>query len=321
MQVSAETGAAGRRLELDGLRGVAILLVVVAHATEGAYPHDRGLSPFGSLGGLVGVQLFFVLSGYLITGILLRSERVDLPGFWRRRVTRLYPVLLTVSAVALLWSGDVASVARAVTYTENITGGDHGAGVMSHAWSLAVEEQFYLIWPVVFVAAKRWRVHVCVAGIAVTWWAQAFAGWSDHAVYVGLRWDALLAGCLLALVGRRLPSWCFAAGAAILATALAGADWGYPVVTVAAVGMVAAVPSVLGVGWLAHVGRISYALYLWHVLALRLDVPVPVALALGWVLAEVTYRLIDQRVQGTSALAPRGDGGRGRVAGAAFAHR
>lgn len=301
-KVSAETGAAVRRLELDGLRGVAILLVVAAHLTEGVYPHHRGVGlEIGSLGGLVGVQLFFVLSGYLITGILLRSETVDLGAFWRRRVTRLYPVLLVVAGVVLVWSGDVASVARAVTYSANLTGGDHGASTMSHAWSLAVEEQFYLAWPIVFVIAKRWRAQVCVAGIVGCWVAQQLVGWTDHAVYVGLRWDALLAGCLLAVVGRRLPSWCFTAGAVVIAAYTLGlVDLGatnYPLTTLAAVGLVAAVPPSLGVPWLAHVGRISYALYLWHLVTMRLDLPAVVTLPLGWLLAEATYRLVDRRVQ------------------------
>jgi peptidoglycan/LPS O-acetylase OafA/YrhL len=289
----------GYRPELDGLRGVAILLVVFAHAVEGVYPRGRGLVPIGSLGGLVGVQLFFVLSGYLITGILLRSERVDLGAFWRRRVGRLYPTLLVVCGVVVVWFGDGASVARAVTYTANIAGGDHGASTMSHAWSLAVEEQFYLVWPVVFVVARRWRAQVCVAGIVACWVAQQTVGWSDHAVYVGLRWDALLAGCLLAVVGCRVPSWCFTAGGIVVAAYTLGlvdlGSWNYPISTLAAVGLVAAVPSSLGV--LTHIGRISYALYLWHVVTMRLDLPVPVTLALGWVMAEVTYRLIDRRVQ------------------------
>lgn len=171
---------------------------------------------------------------------------------------------------------------------------------MSHAWSLAVEEQFYLLWPIVFVLARRWRAQVCVVGILACWVLQQTVGWSYHAVYVGLRWDALLAGCLLAVVGRRLPWWCFTAGACVAAVMLVGFDpgaWVYTMATLASVGLVAGVPRSLGWPWLVHVGRISYALYLWHLVAMRLDLPMVVALPLGWGLAEVTYWLLDRRVQ------------------------
>jgi peptidoglycan/LPS O-acetylase OafA/YrhL len=304
-----------RRPELDGLRGVAILLVVFAHATLGVWPHYRGLVPeMGSDGGMAGVQLFFVLSGYLITGVIVRGG--GLGRFYRRRCRRLFPTLLVVVAVTVMWTGDTAGAFRALTYTENLpilpTGRwtDPNGWALSHTWSLAVEEQFYLVWPVALLIARRHAAKVAAVGIAVTWWLQQTVDWSDYAVYVGLRWDAVLAGCLLALVPWRASAGWFAAGAVVLgAYTLGVVDVGrgdFMVLTVASVALIAGAGNVgaLRARWLVHVGRISYALYLWHVVTMRLDVPMVAALALGWGAAELTYLLVDRRAQRTSPPRP-----------------
>lgn len=291
----------GRRPELDGLRGVAILLVVFGHATAGVWPSYRGLAPsLGSLGGLAGVQLFFVLSGYLITGVLLRGP--SLLDFYRRRVRRLYPTLIVVTLAALVWTGDAAGALRALTYTENVTVLPAGGTALSHTWSLAVEEQFYLAWPALLLLTRKHAAKVCGALILATWVAQHYAGWSEHAVYVGLRWDAVLAGCLLALAPRKASKRWLAAGGAVLAAITLGLDlgvWQYMVATLAAVAVVASAGSVrwLRTRWLVHVGHISYALYLWHVLVMRLDAPILITLPLALVLAEFTYRFVDRQAQ------------------------
>jgi peptidoglycan/LPS O-acetylase OafA/YrhL len=298
-----------RRPELDGLRGVAVLLVVFAHATQGAYPSYRGLAPWlESHGGVAGVQLFFVLSGFLITGVLTRGG--GLVRFYKRRWRRLYPTLILVTLAVVAWSGDVSGGLRALTYTENIpavvTATDQWTGyrgALGHTWSLAVEEQFYLCWPVLMLVARRHAAKVAAVGVVTTWVAQQLVGWSDSAVYSGLRWDAVLAGCVLALVpwsGRR--QW-FAAGAATLAAyALGLVDLGrtdYLVLTLASVACVASAGSVwwLRAGWLRHCGRISYAWYLWHVVVMRVDLPTPVSLVIGLALAELTYMLVDRNAQ------------------------
>lgn len=295
---SGEVRAGTRRTELDALRGVAVILVVVNHTLGGVFPSERGLVPaWPQQGGLVGVQLFFVLSGYLITGILMRGQ--PLGAFYRRRVRRLYPTLLVVSAVAVAWTGDVVSALRGVTYTENLAAGSHGGWTMSHAWSLAVEEQFYLVWPVVMVLARRHAAKVAAVGIVVTWVLQATVDWSEHAVYVGLRWDAVLIGCLIALTGWRGNRASLLAGLGVLTVVFAGVDFGYPVVTVACAAVIGSVPEGFRAGWLVRAGLISYPLYLWHVLVLRLNTPALAALALSVVLAEATYRLVDRRAQGS----------------------
>jgi peptidoglycan/LPS O-acetylase OafA/YrhL len=298
------------RPELDGLRGVAVLVVVFAHVVQGVSPHDRGLAPWlHSMGGRAGVQLFFVLSGYLITGVLLRGG--GLRRFYWRRWRRLYPTLLVVTAVAFAWSGDAGSAIRALTYTENIPafsgsgwGDEHPMG---HTWSLAVEEQFYLVWPVLLLAARRYAAVVAAVGILGAWWVQVTVDWSPLAEYVGLRWDAVLAGCLIALTdirGTRPLLW---VGMTVLALYTLGeASWA-PAGTDAALTIACAlvVASVhhsrwLRARWIGHVGRLSYSLYLWHVLVMRLDVPVAVSLTVSVVLAEATYLLVDRWAQGRS---------------------
>ncbi|HEX7135294.1 MAG TPA: acyltransferase [Iamia sp.] len=316
-----------RVLELDGLRGLAILLVVFAHVAAGVYPHDRGLAPeLGSLGGFVGVQLFFVLSGLLITQRLV--ERPGVARFYRRRVERLYPTLLVVCFVTLLWSGDVAGTVRALTYTENLRpvvtwtdGRLPGTGALGHTWSLAVEEQFYLVWPAVLILARHHAAKVAAVGIAATIVAQQVVGWSDTAVYAGLRWDAILAGCLITLVGWRGNRTLFALGAAVLVVYALGLPGpleriDYPIATAGCVLVVgsAATVGLLSAPWLVHVGRISYAWYLWHMVVLRLDLPTPLTLVASLALAEATYVLVDRRAQaGRGVGSPDGQTAEPRV--------
>ena len=169
----------GRLPALDGLRGVAIVGVLLFHA--------------GHLGGgFLGVDLFFALSGYLITDLLLREIRaggtVSLTEFWGRRIRRLLPALATVLVVVtlLVWvlgDDDLRRSAlsdgpwvQANLVNWHLLGEQagywegFGAGrVFGHLWSIAVEEQFYLVWPVVLllVARRAQRVEARVAWIAV----------------------------------------------------------------------------------------------------------------------------------------------------------
>src|SRR5262245_21773892 len=153
------------RADIEGLRGIAILLVVAFHA-----------GVWWMAGGFVGVDVFFVLSGYLISGLLARelaaTGDVDLTTFYARRAQRLLPALIVVLpatlAIALFFYAPIdqrpiASDARAVAlhygnvlFARNAVNYHASAeNPFLHTWSLAVEEQFYIIWPLLFLAIAR----------------------------------------------------------------------------------------------------------------------------------------------------------------------
>jgi peptidoglycan/LPS O-acetylase OafA/YrhL len=215
---------------LDGLRGIAVLSVI-------AYHFGTGLS-----GGFLGVDTFFVLSGFLITSLLIveweRKGRIDLVAFWIRRARRLLPALLLVLVAIVVWAS--------IVYPDDRLGGVRSdsswtlfygvnwhfifssqsyfdlvseASPLRHAWSLAIEEQFYLVWPLIFVAALklakgRLRLLVAlstagaVASIAVM--ALLFSDGDPSRAYYGTdsRAHGLLAGALLAMAitSRRTAS-------------------------------------------------------------------------------------------------------------------
>jgi len=170
--MTVKPSEAAFRPDIEGLRAIAILVVVAYHA------HVPG---FG--GGFVGVDVFFVLSGYLITGLLAReiehSGTVDLARFYARRARRLLPamtlmLLVTIMASIVIHSpgeqrGFTTSAASTAAYSSNlyfiVSGTQYGAGRADdnpflHTWSLSVEEQFYLVWPVFVMfafAVFRWQ--------------------------------------------------------------------------------------------------------------------------------------------------------------------
>lgn len=158
------------RPEIDGLRAIAVLAVVLFHAGIGS-------------AGFVGVDVFFVISGYLITSILISEPKIDLVAFYARRVRRIFPaaavVVLAVLAFAWLLPGADApqqaakSAGAALVFGANVffeftTGGywDTASDEMPllHLWSLSVEEQFYFVWPALLMFTRSRNV---IAGLAV----------------------------------------------------------------------------------------------------------------------------------------------------------
>jgi len=208
---------------LDGVRGLAVIAVVAYHLEPDLVP-----------GGFLGVTMFFVLSGYLITGLLLsessRDRHIDLSTFWKRRIRRLLPAGLLGIAVAIVvaqWVGDAhqlttlpGDVFGGVTYTLNwhfiASGVQYGTAylqpsVLQHYWSLAIEEQWYLVFPLLLlglalVFRRRlgvWLGPVLLAAPAASaawtaWLAQA--GASSERLYFGTdtRVQGLLVGAALA---------------------------------------------------------------------------------------------------------------------------
>lgn len=223
---AAQLGAAiqSRHIQgLDAFRAFAVLFVLLGHGIEGATSWSPWVAPLASLG----VKLFFVLSGLLITRLLLdeidRHGRIDLLRFYRRRVARLMPAFylyLTLAIAILLVRGKPVpwdAVGSTVFYVTNYFQAFNGAPthLVSHCWSLAVEEQFYVIWPLLltWVMRRRWRPErvLAISIVAIWAWRLALAGWTDTSdayLYRALdtRGDELSMGCLLATLTRQ-PAW------------------------------------------------------------------------------------------------------------------
>lgn len=284
---------------LDSLRALCALVVVAFHA-----------APVLAPGGSVGVDVFFVLSGFLITRILLGEHQdtggIDLGGFYLRRAIRLYPALLVFVAGYLalqmmISSGtertdQLTAGAQAVFYVMNwveaLGFGPNGAmGALGHTWSLASEEQFYLLWPVILgvglTRAKEPRPYILALLGAVIVWRLALVALGADAprIYFGFdtHSDALLIGCFLACVpdesrlhdvaGRTwgVPALALLAvpflpyGTALGAPALAAC---LPVTAALGgwliIGLRQAKPAPLAFPPLTYLGRISYGIYLWH---------------------------------------------------------
>ena len=154
--------------QLDALRALAVLAVMVHHFL----PVDRYIPPDYITLGLLAVRLFFVLSGFLITGILL-NYRNDAPGnalrrFYLRRVLRIFPIYYLTLFIALALQ--VRSIQQGafwhLTYLSNYVAGFHPEwmGPASHFWTLAVEEQFYFVWPFILLFVPRKHLAKTIVG-------------------------------------------------------------------------------------------------------------------------------------------------------------
>jgi len=247
-QTSGAMTPKGFRMDIQGLRGLALILVLLTHAEIPA-----------ATGGFVGLDIFYVLSGFLITGLIVteveRKGKLSLKNFYARRAKRLLPLAVTVLGVivigsALLFSplrsqevsGDVLAAAlymvnwRFISQEIDYFAFDVGASPVQHYWSLAVEEQFYFLWPLLVVAAvvfagsrvaQRYGLGIRQAlGILIVPLFTASLAYSvyiaeanPHAAYFSTParvWE-LAAGALLMLVlplGIKLPRWVAAAAAA-----------------------------------------------------------------------------------------------------------
>lgn len=321
------------RADVDGLRAVAILIVVAFHAFPNVFP-----------GGFIGVDVFFVISGYLITSILqheMQTSQWSLVSFYARRILRIFPALILVLFACLVvgWHTLLAPeymqlgkhLGLGTLFLSNI-GLWWEAGYFDkvseakpllHLWSLAIEEQFYIVWPIVLWVVLRFRFSAAriVSTLGVfslllsAWWV-----WTDptQAFYSPLSraWE-LLAGAYLALnpgifrsvrpVVRSLSVL-----GLLLATFLLNSKMPFPglvallpvvaaMILVGSSSMQDRTESLLAHPWMVAIGKVSYPWYLWHWPLLSFAYifesgNVSVALRIGLVLASLllavlTYRL------------------------------
>ncbi len=320
-QVSSETSrdvsrdsSAAFRPDLEGLRAIAILTVVVFHSAPAVLP-----------GGFIGVDVFFVLSGFLITQILdrelLANGRIGLMDFWARRARRILPAASIVLVATALASAFLISpldlraayqdIVAAATYFINwrlafhavdYLAQDEGVSIALHYWSLSVEEQFYIGWPLVLglagawasrrpgrslsatlltVTAALWLASFSLA-VALTWYAQPFAFFGT----LTRVWQLLTGAALAIAMGRsggallpprvRQPAAGLGLALVVGASLLLSRDTAYPgfaalLPTVGAALIIAArvdgrslIARALSLAPVSYIGRVSYSWYLWH---------------------------------------------------------
>lgn len=327
------------RPDIDGLRAFSIIAVVIYHAFPSLMP-----------GGFVGVDVFFVISGYLITGIILGEQTTgsfSVAEFYRRRIKRIIPALLLVMVFCLVAGWWVLlpheygalgrQTAAASVFVPNILfwteagyfDTDSRLKPLLHLWSLGVEEQFYLVWPLLLLATLRNRfaaLALVVALLTASFCLNVFVT-GDRAASFFLPqfriWELLL-GALLAALGARSVSpvqknLASLAGLLLLVTAVYAIDrksqfpgWWALLPTLGATLLIFAGPDTainrgLGTRALVFIGKISFPLYLWHwplltfARIMEQGEPEPAvriaAVVCSGVLAWLSYRLVEARLR------------------------
>lgn len=356
MAESSKPRRLGHRPVLDGLRGIAILLVILSHT--GVVPN-----------GYVGVDLFFALSGFLITTLLYeerqRAGTISLRRFYERRARRLLPALGVLFVVALIvdlicfpmtgWSLGKKVLLSSAFVSNWVAASGHasGLGALNPTWSLAMEEQFYLAWPLLLIVLLRFRVKpVIVAAllfeaVLLLYHNAPKSGLAhQYAVYYSptARFAELLSGCLAAVVWRHrlirvpiqvkrlLPGkaqaltershiWCALTAVALIYlfgrllsdhTLLLGQVYtracllGVILIVMLLGSPQGPVTRVIGCAPLRYLGKISYSLYLFHLVIRNvvynymptssLYVTAAITIAASVALASLTWRLIESPV-------------------------
>lgn len=334
------------RPDIDGLRAIAVLLVLVFHAFPAALP-----------GGFIGVDVFFVVSGYLITSIILKETntgRWSYVDFYKRRILRLFPALLIVltscyvvgwnslfaSEFKMLGKHLMASAGFFVNYTYWLESGYFDAAsdkkILLHLWSLSVEEQFYLIWPIFLIFAIRlrrvasWMGWILIFSMSINillmlldksllyysvfsrFWELGAGGYLGYQQYLSRQRagssNVMRANVLgiLCLAGLLLCGFLYSSELTFPGL------WGViPVVLVVALVSDATsgstVRKLLSCRPLVYVGLISYPLYLWHWPILSFLGYIDsdsgsatlrvLVLAAAFVLAVLTYEWVERPIQ------------------------
>jgi peptidoglycan/LPS O-acetylase OafA/YrhL len=325
---------------LDGLRAVSVAMVIFAH-TVAFRPEGKMVFPFPQIGwlGQSGVDVFFVISGFLITYLLLKENQakgaISLKNFYFRRFFRIFPPFYVyLAVVVILWiTGRVAENSRdlisAATYTWDYRRNGQN-WLLGHTWSLSVEEQFYLLWPpCLLILRKKHCTYLALGVILLSPVSRVLTyllmpSWRGaEGIMFHTRLDTIMFGCALALFWKeeRFNQWAdkllhpsvFVFSAiyiVILAPCLtarfeARYEWliGYTlrgflisIVLTYVVKNPTSLPGrVLNLGFLRHLGIISYSLYLWQqMFTERYSFLFPLNLVAIFACAELSYLLVER---------------------------
>jgi peptidoglycan/LPS O-acetylase OafA/YrhL len=323
----AERTQSGRIPSLDGLRAISICAVLLGHAAA-HFPVSlfkmRAVRSVLAMSSYLGVTVFFVISGYLITILLLkeqdRESRIDLKRFFLRRAVRILPASMVYIAVVLVvGNATVFQSMLALTFTTTYFF-DAAYRPLQHLWSLSVEEQFYLLWPLVFatgipVARRYCWVILALSPLVRLLLLHLKLGPDTYSHCAPAIADSLAAGCLLAfyqdrcrhLVNRYLASGWAPLSLSLLTLAISIALYRFNLVLLwgiipclIAVTTCASVERryfILNSRPLVWIGMLSYSLYLWQQPFLSLNGPLhylSVRLFLTFAFACASYRLIEQ---------------------------
>ncbi len=341
LKAKLKTAEPNHKPELDGIRGIALLAVMLSH---GGPLIIRGgvlskIIVYSMVPGWSGVELFFVLSGFLITGILLKTKTAEnyFSSFYARRFLRIFPIYYFALTVGLLvaahnswWNAQLPPLMKTriayYFYLQNwpifwkhhlfMLGSPFG-----HFWSLAVEEQFYLVWPlVIWLLPERAILWVCGAGLVAAlplrfYMVHLYRGDFTAMALTSSRVDGLLIGVMLAILLRRgqIPlRWVIvmlAVGGSVIGyialfhrTELIATYYYMPTIGITGFSLlsggllalsqhpIAWLHRVLTARWLRTVGKYSYGMYIYHVpiyaimehlLATHLGIQMPLPLHLG----------------------------------------
>ncbi len=330
------------RPDIDGLRAIAVIAVILFHFDVPGFP-----------GGFVGVDIFFVISGYLITRLLVaEGGGLSLVEFYGRRMRRILPAMLLMicfSLIAgwfLLLPGDYAGLGRSAAYSTFGLGNyyflwntgyfDREAALLPllHLWSLGVEEQFYLVWPLLLLIANRLArgrqlpviALICIVAVvsfSITLHLEAIDPKQAFYVPFSRAWELAFGGLLIFAppIGRRRTSEAF--GLIGLGLVVASTIWMSPSQPLPNLGALVAVVGAVLLIWprthstissllastpLRSTGKISYSLYLWHwpILvffrhyagtAMPSGVESSVLIATAWLAAYLSWRFVEEPVR------------------------
>lgn len=307
---------------LDGIRALAACVIVLYHAKLPGLP-----------GGYMAVDVFFVLSGFLITGILLRSlERGSFvySEFCWRRLLRLWPALLVFLAVYVLTAPLIFHQTPLLKHLRDalFTAGywvnyasafSQGVAVLGHVWTLAVEMQFYLLWPLAVIVLVRLPRRVALMVLVLLFvlatanrWLQSTPEniWGFY-VRTDARASGLVLGALLAFVRIRIHPYWALPGFLLLAFAMTfystqwipSARYGFTLAEAGAALLILSQPAWLGGRFWRWLATLSYSWYLWHYYWMKIlqhygfgwEVVLPAGALAGLLAAWVSHRWVEQR--------------------------